>query len=322
MLLDSSEVAILFFTRIISSYVAEEIYEKYRKAGRVNAEAGEFARTLVKPGISVKEIATRIEHFITEKGVSLSFPVNISLDDCAAHYSPSIDDDFTLPQEGLLKIDLGTHVDGYIADHAITVDISCSGGVYRKLIDAAEKALRAAIEHFKAGQDVVTVGKNVEETITNAGFLPIRNLGGHNLGQYSLHGGVFVPNTGSGFPYKIKPGDVFAIEPFATTGKGVVFDGPKALIYRFNKRPKRQMNMQFMSYLETIRKNFNQLPFSPRWLQGKIPANQIMPAITMLAKADALQSYPLLMEQGKGLVSQAEHTVIVHENDTEVTTAT
>nr|MDO8117621.1 M24 family metallopeptidase [Candidatus Sigynarchaeota archaeon] len=111
--------------------MAEDIHDKYLKAGRVNAAAGDFARTLVKPGASVREIANNIEQFIKEKGVALSFPVNLSLDDCAAHYSPSIDDDFVLPPEGLLKIDIGTHVDGYIADHAITVDIGGSGGVHQ-----------------------------------------------------------------------------------------------------------------------------------------------------------------------------------------------
>lgn len=303
--------------------IDDDVIEKYREAGRVNAEAAMYARTLVKPGESVLEIVNAIESFILDKGAGLSFPVNISLDDCAAHYSPSInqEDTYILPDAGLLKVDIGTHVDGYIADHAITIDVGNSGGVYQRLIDAAEAALDVVTKNFIVGQNVVHIGKLVEETIVKASFSPIRNLGGHNLEKYNLHGGVFVPNTGSGYPYVLKEGDVFAVEPFSTNGQGNVVDGTKRMIYRFNKRPKKQINMQLLGYLELIHKNFVTLPFSPRWLIGKMPTERIMPTVNELAKKDLLQSYPLLMERGKGLVAQAEHTVIVHADSAEVTTA-
>ncbi|MEX2682827.1 MAG: type II methionyl aminopeptidase [Candidatus Sigynarchaeota archaeon] len=300
--------------------VDEDIVSKYRAAGRVCAEAAKYARTLVKPGASVLQIGTQIEKFILDKGVRLSFPVNISLDDIAAHYSPSIDDTFALPEKGLLKIDIGTHVDGYIADHAITVDIGNTGGIYQELIDAAEAGLDTVVNNFRAGQNVVQIGKLVEETIVKAGFVPIRNLGGHNLEQYNLHGGVFVPNTGSGYPYILKEGDVFAVEPFSTNGAGYVIDGTSKFIYRFQKRPKHQLPMPLASYLELIRKQCSTLPFSPRWLIGKIPKERIMPAILELARKDLLQAYPLLIERQGGLVAQAEHTLIVMKDHAEITT--
>nr|MDO8085307.1 type II methionyl aminopeptidase [Candidatus Sigynarchaeum springense] len=300
--------------------VEEAILEKYRNAGKVCAEAAKHARTLAKPGVSVLELGNKIEKFILDKGASLSFPVNISLDDVAAHYSPSIDDTFTLPEKGILKIDIGTHVDGYIADHAITVDIGNTGGIYQKLIEAAEAGLDVVVKNFRAGQNVVHIGKLVEEAIVKAGFVPIRNLGGHNLEQYNLHGGVFVPNTGSGYPYVLKEGDVFAVEPFSTNGAGYVIDGTSKFIYRFQKRPKHQLPMPLASYLEMIRKQCYTLPFSPRWLLGKIPKERIMPAILELAHKDLLQAYPLLMERQGGLVAQAEHTLIVHKDHAEITT--
>ncbi|NMC08681.1 MAG: type II methionyl aminopeptidase [Candidatus Lokiarchaeota archaeon] len=300
--------------------VEETILEKYRLAGKVCAEAAKYARGLVKPGLPALEFGTKIEQFIRDKGVSLSFPVNISIDDVAAHYSPSIDDTFVLPEKALLKIDIGTHVDGYIADHAITVDVGKTGGVYQALIDAAEAGLEVVIKNFHAGQNVVHIGKLVEDTIVKAGFVPIRNLGGHNLEQYNLHGGVFVPNTGSGYPYVLKEGDVFAVEPFSTNGAGHVIDGTSKLIYRFHKRPKNQLPMPLAGYLEIIRKQCSTLPFSPRWLEGKIPKARIMPSIVELARKDLLQAYPLLMERAGGLVAQAEHTLIVHKDHAEITT--
>ena len=300
----------------------EDVYKKYHKAGAVAAEAADLARSLVKPGVSVRDLGNKVEKFIKQKGIDWSFPINLSLDDCAAHYSPSVDDDYTLPDEGLLKIDLGTHVDGYIADHAITVDIGNSGGVYRKLIDAADEALKIAVENFHAGIDVVQIGAMIESVIKKHGFKPIENLGGHNLGQYSLHGGIFVPNVGSGAPYTLQEGDIFAVEPFATTGRGRVMDGEKMLIYRFQKRPKRKLPLQTMSYIEKIRKTFNALPFSPRWLEGIIPLKKIPSLIRQLHKQDVLQGYPILMEVQNGIVSQAEYTIIARDDHGEITTVT
>jgi methionyl aminopeptidase len=302
--------------------LADVILEKLRRAGKICADAAKYARTLVKPGLSVLELGTKIENFILDKdnGVSLSFPVNLSIDDVAAHYSPSIDDPFVLPEKGLLKIDIGTHVDGYIADHAVTADIGKTGGIYQKLIDAAEAGLDVVVKNFRAGQNVVHIGKLVEEAIVKAGFVPIRNLGGHNLEQYNLHGGVFVPNTGSGYPYLLKEGDVFAVEPFSTNGAGHVVDGTSKLIYRFHKRPKSQLPMPLAGYIELIRKQCSTLPFSPRWLEGRIPKARIMPSILELVHKDLLQAYPLLMERAGGLVAQAEHTLIVGKDSAEITT--
>ena len=316
------EVSLLYqcITERVFDVIDEAILEKYRHAGKVCADAAKYARTLVKPGLSVLELGTKIENFIQDKGVGLSFPVNLSIDDVAAHYSPPIDDTFVLPEKGLLKVDIGTHVDGYIADHAVTVDIAKTGGIYQKLIEAAEAGLEVVVKNFRAGQNVVQIGKLVEDTIVKTGFVPIRNLGGHNLEQYNLHGGVFVPNTGSGYPYVLKEGDVFAVEPFSTNGAGYVVDGTSKFIYRFHKRPKHQLPMPLAGYLEIIRKQCSTLPFSPRWLQAKIPKERIMPSILELARKDLLQAYPLLMEHGSGLVAQAEHTLIVHKDHSEITT--
>lgn len=298
----------------------DDINEKYRHAGLVAAKAEQHARKITKPGIPFKKLANQIEAFILENDAGLSFPVNLSLNDCAAHYSPGIDDGSIVPDEGLLKIDIGTHVDGYIADHAFTLDLAGGDGENQRLIQAAEDALAAAINAFTPGNNVIAVGRVINDTIRAAGFRPISNLGGHNLERYSLHGGIFVPNMGSGMPYMIKAGDVFAIEPFATNGHGIVVDGTVAFIYKFEKRPRKTMPMRLQVLMEKIRKQFTSLPFSPRWLEESGKEREIIEAVKQLHQKNVLHSYPLLMERGGGLVSQAEHTVIVHPDHTEITT--
>ncbi|MHA1717492.1 MAG: type II methionyl aminopeptidase [Promethearchaeota archaeon] len=299
----------------------EDKLEKYRKAGKINAEAAEYGRSLVKPGMPLLDLAEKIESFILDSGASLSFPVNLSLNYKAAHDTPPINDKTVLPEIGLLKIDVGTHVDGYISDHAITVNIGGDKGIYKKLIDAASKALDNAIDNFKAGMNTVKIGAIIEKTIISHGFLPVSNLGGHNLERYSLHSGKFVPNTGFGNPYILKPGDVFAIEPFATNGAGYVVDGRQQLIFRFKGPLKKKLAPNSRALLTTISERFKSLPFSPRWLEKGWDPKRLMAFIRTFVKEGYLQGYNVLEERARGLVSQAEHTVIVHEDYTEIITS-
>ncbi|MHA1684593.1 MAG: type II methionyl aminopeptidase [Promethearchaeota archaeon] len=298
----------------------EDILGKYMKAGKINAEAADLGVSLVEPGASILEIGEKIENYITSKGVKLSFPVNLSVDNCAAHYSPAMDDLSVLPDQGILKIDVGAHVDGYISDHAVSVDIGNTGGMFRKLIESSEEALKVAIKNFKPGNHVHKVGAEIEKVINKHGFKPIRNLGGHSLEQYVLHSGVFVPNIGTGEIYKLKNGDAFAIEPFSTNGDGYVVDGSEQYIYRFVKRPKKQVNSQMKNFIETIRKNFSSLPFSLRWLLHKFSREFIRRSIEKFLYMGSIHGYKLLMERGKGFVSQSEHTVVIVDGEPIVTT--
>lgn len=90
--------------------------EKIMKAGKIASETREYARTIIKKGYLLLEIAEKIESKIIELGAKPAFPVNLSINEIAAHYTPSYDDEKTA--QGLIKIDLGVHIDGWIADTA------------------------------------------------------------------------------------------------------------------------------------------------------------------------------------------------------------
>ncbi|MEM4601942.1 MAG: M24 family metallopeptidase, partial [Desulfurococcaceae archaeon] len=89
-------------------------------AGKIAREAREYSQRLVKPGVKLLDLAVNIENYIKERGGGLAFPVNIGVNSVAAHYTPVFNDDLTIPDGSVVKIDIGVHVDGYIADTAIT----------------------------------------------------------------------------------------------------------------------------------------------------------------------------------------------------------
>ncbi len=287
--------------------------ESYIKAGKAVKAAKEIARSLIKPGVTFLEIANKCEEEIIHHGCELSFPINMSLDIQAAHYSPTIDDPTVVPDKGLLKIDLGSHSEGYIADSAITFNIN-NDPELQNYIDAAKEALDAAIKLFKPGTKLYEIGEAIAEKIINRRLRPITNLGGHELKRYNLHAGPFVPNFKDLNHKKvIQPGEVYACEPFTTSGAGIVVNGIISYIYRFAKRVKKNLPYEELNYMKKIEKLTNYLPFSPRIIEKHniIPKNKIQKIIEVFIRKRILDHYPLLIEKTRAPVAQQEHTILI-----------
>ena len=183
----------------------QDVLEKYRKAGRILAEVMDEARPKINVGVPLIEIAEFVEGSIRSKGAQPAFPCNISLDRAAAHYTPKPKDDITF-NENMVKLDIGVHVDGYIADAAITVDLSG----HTELTDASKAALEAAIELIEPGVNTAAIGSAIEQTIIGYGYKPVSNLTGHGLEKYDAHAEPVVPNRAIGKGTILKEGDVIA----------------------------------------------------------------------------------------------------------------
>ncbi|AEM38808.1 methionine aminopeptidase, type II [Pyrolobus fumarii 1A] len=301
----------------------EEILRKYLEAGRIARIVLQETVKLVEPGARLLDICDYAERRTRELGGEPAFPCNISVNDVAAHYTPVIGDDATIPEDAIVKIDIGVHVDGYIADTAVTVDLS---GKHEKLLEAAREALEAAIREVKPGVSFQTIGAVVERLIKSKGFKPIANLSGHSLGRYLVHAGESIPNVNEPLPGVFRPGNAYAIEPFATTGEGYVVEREPITIYSLNpERPSmramrlRQLEKRLLSEIAT---RFRTLPFTERWFDvekyGGVEALRL--ALRKLWRARALIGYPMLVERSGGLVAQFEHTVLVLEDRIIVTT--
>ena len=290
----------------------ELVLDKYRGAGRILAEVREEAVERIKEGVSLLEVAEFVENSVREKGAEPAFPCNISRNDEAAHATPAIDDK-TVFGKDIVKLDIGTHIDGYIGDSAVTVDLS---GNNDGLVKASEAALNEAIKIIRDGVSTVEIGETIENTIREQGYKPVVNLTGHGLLKYNSHAPPAIPNVKYEHGVILRENDVVAIEPFATDaqGAGKVAESGNAEIYSLIKaKPVRLREAKKL--LEEIKK-YQGLPFAKRWL----PRERLDMALRTLKNMGVLRDYPVLREEGKGLVSQAEHTVIVKEDGCEVTT--
>jgi methionyl aminopeptidase len=296
-----------------------EVYDKYVLAGKIAEDARAFGINLIKTGASFLDIANKIESKILEKGGGLAFPVNISINEIAAHYSPKDDDTKKLNKGDVVKLDIGTHIDGYIADTAVTVEIGNNN--FNEMIKASSDALDAAINILKPGISLYEIGKVVQQTIESYDFKPIDNLTGHSMQRYILHAGMSIPNVYDEiYKSKTKVGDVLAIEPFATNGAGHVVSGSGSNIYlckeSFKQRLIRDRNSKII--FEKIKNEFKTLPFAQRWFKKQFSYSEM--SLKKLSFIGLVKHYPQLIDAKKGIVTQKEHTVIVTEDGCEVIT--
>lgn len=293
----------------------KEELDTYKKAGKIASEVREWSKELINPETKVLDIAEKIESKIKELGGEIAFPVNICINDITAHYTPKYNDQTTIGENDVVTIDLGVHIDGYIADTAYTLDLS---GNYSEMLKANERALENAIGLIKPGISVSEIGKTVQRTLKDVGFKPIENLTGHEVKQYDLHAGISIPNIEVPYHWKIKEGMVLAIEPFATDGYGRVIESKRAEIFSLlESRPTRMREARIL--LNEIEKR-KKLPFAERWFAKKINPMKLSLILRDLVSNEILKAHPILHEKEKGIVSQFEHTMIVTEDGCEVTT--
>ncbi|MGB9914980.1 MAG: type II methionyl aminopeptidase [Candidatus Bathyarchaeales archaeon] len=296
----------------------EEAIEKFRLSGKILRETREEMRSFVREDMPIIEVCEKAEELICRKGGKPAFPCNVSINEIAAHYTSPPSDEQRIPEKAIVKVDIGVHVDGYVTDTAFTV---CFDPAYAGMQAAAEHALNAAIGSIHSGMATSKIGEIIEKSIKNRGFKPISNLTGHSVGRYLIHAGTSIPNVVQISFTKVQAGEVYAIEPFVTLPDAVgrVEDGPDVTIFRLVKA-KSMKNPYAKKLLEYIEDNFRTLPFAERWLTGIMPADRYREAFNELFRSKALMGYPVFIEASRRPVAQAEHTVLITENNCEVLT--
>jgi methionyl aminopeptidase len=294
---------------------ADERHETHRRAGAIARKARERGASLIKPGASYLSVAEEVERLIVDSGAGLAFPVNIAVDDVAAHYTPHPQDKLVFKQGQLVKLDVGTHIGGCIADTAMTIEVGTER--WTGLIEASKAALDAALDTLSPGIELRRVGAAVERTIAARGFRAISNLCGHSVASWNLHAGHSVPNVMDDNCDTLSIGEVVAVEPFATNGAGHVVGKRNSNIYRLLREPGAS-DLECYPIAGKIYAEFRQLPFSERWCAARDP--KASPQLAKLVRRGIAAYYPMLMEARGGFVSQAEHTVIVTESGNEIIT--
>lgn len=288
--------------------LTEENAEKWKKAARIAAQALQYGAGLIKEGAVIREVCDAVDNKIISLGARPAWPTQAGLNEVAAHYTPDPDDNATFKDE-VVCLDCGAHIDGCIGDNALTVDLS---GKYTDLVRAAKDAFEAAQKEVAIGAKIADISKAIQETITSAGFVPVRNLSGHTISPWVIHDAPSIPNTTTALQTELVKGQVIAIEPFATTGAGLVLEADRANLFAlWNKRPVRSpYAREALAYAE---KEYQNLPFTTRWLAQKFGKGKAQFALKALDEAGILHAYPPLVEKDKGIVAVHEHTLLVDE---------
>ncbi|KAJ9078528.1 Methionine aminopeptidase 2 [Entomophthora muscae] len=309
----------------------ENIYTDLRRAAEVHRQVRQYAQKVIRPGMTMIELCETIENgtraLVEENGLAagVGFPTGCSLNECAAHYTPNPGDTRKLSFGDVCKIDFGVHVNGRIIDSAFTLTFDQR---YDPLLNAVRAATNAGIK--EAGIDVrlCEVGAVVQEVMESYEveldgkvypIKPIKNLNGHSISPYHIHSGKTVPVTDNGDNTKMEEGEVFAIETFGTTGKGIIredsdcshymrnTDGPASIF----EKPRAE------ALLQSINTHFGTLPFCRRYLDRAGEKKHLF-GLKQLVDADIVTPYPPLVDSRGSYTAQFEHTIILRPTRKEV----
>lgn len=304
-----------------------------RKGAEIHREVRRYARKIMEPGLSMTTLAEKIEKSVqqlaegaTWKEAGTGFPTGLSVNDCAAHWTPNTGDTTVLHAEDVVKVDFGVHVNGRIIDSAFTHTFDPR---YDPLVQAVREATNTGVR--EAGIDVrlCDIGAAVQETMESfeveldGKVYPvkcIRNLNGHNIAPYVIHGGKSVPIIDNGDQTKMEEGEVFAIETFGSTGRGYVINQGEVSHYALNKGADASVlhTPGSKRLYKNIKQTFGTLPFCRRYLEQAAGEQKYLFNLNTLVKYDIVQDYPPLMDSPGSYTAQFEHTLVLRPTCKEV----
>lgn len=327
--------------------------ECLRKSAIVHKNARKHLQQILakSPEISYTEICETVEHKVNElfqsleligetlqlrslgtnKKKGMGFPVGISANHVAAHDSANIGDKRKLSKNDIVKIDFGTHYDGYIIDSAFSVYFD---NKFDNLAEATHEATMSTIKMVGPDTYISELSENIKEVIESYEVeidgvtypvKPVKNLGGHNIKQNTIHGGSLIlchPSTDPSYKnQRIEENTIYAIETFASTGKGFIvedynLESNHFMASDFNSQPKLVFDISKKA-LQYVKKERGTLPFASRWAYANLSNSKTMAGLNELANKNIIKRYPPLVDVKGSYTSQYEHTIYVSDKSVE-----
>ncbi|KAH8759618.1 methionine aminopeptidase 2-like protein [Hyaloscypha finlandica] len=311
----------------------------YRQAAEIHRQVRQYAqKELIQPGRSLLTISEGIEdgvralagHQGLEVGdglkASMGFPTGLCLNNVAAHWTPSPGGkDVILEKTDVLKVDFGVQVNGRIVDSAFTIAFDHT---YDNLLASVREATNTGIMHAGVDARMSDIGAAIQEVMESyeveiAGKLipvkAIRNITGHDILRYHIHGGKQIPFIKNNNRDKMEEGEVFAIETFGSTGRGFLKDDVGVYGYGRNEHVS-GANLHLSSakaLLKTIDENFGTLVFCRRYLE-RLGVKSYHLAMRNLLDNGIVESYAPLVDVKGSYTAQFEHTILLHSGGKEV----
>jgi len=257
-----------------------------------------------------------------KKGIA--FPVSLSINNCINHFSPLTNEgDAQLQNGDMVKIDLGTHIDGFIAVVAHTIVVGASpdnkvSGKQADVILAAHYASEAALGFFKNDVENCSVTEATNKIAELYDVKPVEGMISYQLQQNQIDGEKFIHQNPAGGlkrdvdKCKFENHEVYGMDVVMTTGKGIGRDvDAKVTIY---KKTDEVYNLKLKcskEFFRKVNKDFGLMPFNLRHFEDIKKARMgVMECVTH----KLVSPYPVLHERQGELVAQFKYTVIVMPN--------
>jgi methionyl aminopeptidase len=292
-----------------------KIIENYETAAKVHELCRKHAYEFIQPGVKLLDIAEEIESLTQKHGCGIAFPLNLSLNDVAAHYTPSENDDTIVERGDVLKVDIGVHKNGYLVDAAITLDFAQTHET-KNLIAATQAALEAGFNVVKEGVEVREIGKAIAHTLHGFNVKPIANLSGHGIDAYTAHCSPSLPNVDTGETDTLNEGYAYAMEPFASIhGNGRISDAGVVEIFEVNGNVPNVRNPNARKLLDFCAETYEGLPFAERWVARDLNMSAFArkTALRELVKFGAVEAHGVLKEKKGAIVAQFETTMLINK---------
>ena len=306
-----------------------------RKAGKIHKQIKNEIMEWVKPNMSLSFICNTIEDRIKELTsfdhneplkCGVAFPTGVSINNCAAHWTPNPGDKSILLENDVCKIDFGVHINGMIADSAITIAFNPK---YKSLLEASKTSTQIGID--KSGPDAhigdisADIVENLEsyEIEINNSIHPVKSvkdLMGHQIKPYQIHAEKRVPNFKLEYNERMLEGEFYAIETFASSGNGIAYEGKECSHYMLNYNGNYKsipLSNKDKKFLGVIEKQFGTLAFCNRWLDS-LKINRYEHFLKNLVKANVVNKYPPLYDINNSYVAQYEHTIYINDSGREI----
>jgi methionyl aminopeptidase len=294
--------------------------EAYKKAGEISKKVKEFIKPKIKPGVKLLELVELAEKKIIELGGKPGFPVNISINHIAAHYTPPPGDTTEIQDGDIVKFDHGVHIDGYTVDTAFTVSLNSDPSL-KDLVKASEEAVINAIKEVKHGITTNVLGKVIEETVKKYGFKPVFNLQGHKIERWDVHAGKSIPCIDMPTGDVMEDGEIYAVEVFVSNGQGSIHaQQSNAQIFQLDPSSKKiplrtKSSRKILGFLV---REFKTLPFSRFQVFQEFPKGSF--GMLELIKTNKLEKHYVLSERKGFFVAQTEQTILVTKTGCQILT--
>jgi len=304
-----------------------EVVQKYKAAAEVAHRAMEEVKKLCKAGARIVDLCKAGDAFITaeckkafpknkiERGIA--FPTCVSVNNIAGHFSPLKDDKTVLAKNDVVKIDLGAHIDGFIALVARTVVVDPEGDVTGKAADvitAAQVAMNAVIHMLQVGKSNEEISEVIKRVAEAYHVNPLEGVLSHQMNRFVIDGEKVIMNK----PMvdqrvekcTVEANDVWCIDIVMSTGEGVAREGDlRTTVF------KRSLEKMYMLKLKASRGLLQQInrkcPVLPFTLRCFDDERQARMGISEMVSHGMVDPYPVLFEKDHEIIAQFKSTVFI-----------